>query len=258
MTSPGTTIPEAPQLYTDALPRYQSASGAIITIDAPGYDLSQPWFSSFRLRLEPPYTAGGELLRNRAFQVGPVGIVELHTEYILKGEIVDRLSFAGGSLVVARSHVDERGLAAWQGRWHAVYAWLNTPGTTVSTVIGLFDRLEFVDSPAGVVVRTGSVPAETLYAEQVTKHIPGAGLLSITPAQDAMSLIPTWSGARVRSGEVWQKTVPTATGTARWFLHASPTAVTVVEREPNELADSVQDTQRLTFLDQLAGLSWVG
>ncbi|MQA25908.1 MAG: hypothetical protein GEU94_10610 [Micromonosporaceae bacterium] len=238
--------------HTDALPRFQTASGAIVAINAPGYDLSQPWFHSFHVKVEAPYGASAPSVRNRAFQVAPVGTVDTFVEYDLRGKIVEELSALGGRLLIARNH-EGRGIAAWRGRWHEVYIWLNEPGFTAREVLDQYDRLAFADSPLGVRVRTSQSPKETIYREEVGKSVPNVAHLTIVDGGQALELLPKWSGAKVRSGEVWQKQAPASDGGLRkLFVHASSSAVTVLD----DIDPSDPDSKRLGFLDGLVSLTW--
>jgi hypothetical protein len=237
-----------------ALPKYQTASGAIVTIDAPGHDLSMPWYSSFRLRTERPYQYGPAGPRNRAFQVAPVGTMANHAHYVVRGKFTEELTLAGGFFLVVRSDADGRGLTGWQGRWHEVYTFQNTPGWTTADALRQFQGLTFQDTPLGVRVRPADVPPETMYAEEVTKPVPAVGFLTIVAGGEGASLLPNWAGARTRSGgEVWRKHVA-SDGTGRVvLLHASPTAVTAVYAEPGE--KDIEEP-RLRFLDALTNISW--
>lgn len=236
----------------DALPKFKTASGAVVEIDAPGYDLSEQWFHAFRVKVDGPYAETGPLPRTRAFQVGPVGTVEGFAQNVLGGEVVEQLSALGGTLVIARNPEDF-GIAAWRGRWHDVFVWLNEPGITARQVLSMYDRLEFVDGPLGVLVQTGASPNETIYREEVIKSVPNVGPLEIIEASMAVDLVPNWSGAKVRSGEVWQlESTSGDGGTRRTFVHASFTAVTVLDAE----RVSNPDENRLRFLDELVSLTW--
>lgn len=238
---------------TPSGPEFRTPGGGHITIDAPGHDLTQPWFASFRIRVERPYVGPG--LHHRGLLTGPRGTVEGHVHYLLKGRIVERLSARfGGEYLIARSDVDERALGAWQGPFHEVYGWVNEPTTNGAEVLRMFDRLTFVDEPAGVRVRTQPIPRETLYAEQVSKHVPGVGFLGIYRGADAVDLVPAWSGAKVPTGEVWRQVADTPGGSGRAaFVHASRSTVSVLEADPHTLDD---DAARLRFLESLAGISW--
>lgn len=237
---------------TAALPRYQTASGAIVKVDALGYDLTHPWFHSFRVRVEAPYAGTAPSLRDRAFQIGPVGTIAMHAHHLLKGSIEEEFSALGGQLVIGRN-AEGLGIGGWRGRWHEMYLWLNIPNMAARDVLAYFDRLTLVDSPLGLRVHTGKTPKETIYAEEVIKHVPDTATLTIHAGGSAAETVPTWSGAKVRSGEVWRREVPTdGGGTRQMFMHANHSAVTVV----NEASAGDPDATRLRFLDALTSVSW--
>jgi len=246
-----------PRWYEPALPQFGPPDSGIVTIRAAGYDLTQPWFASVKIRVERPYAS--PTLINRGLLIGPVGTVEGHVRQLLKGRFTERLSGRGGQFLVGRSDVDGHGLVAWQGRWNEVYGWVNQPDVPTSQMLRLFDRLTFRDSRLGVRVVTRAIPKETLYAIEITKHVPGVGFLFIHKGNDAAELLPRWSGARVRSGEVWRKNVALPGNAGEEVLvHASSSAVTVLYSEqPVPAASASRDTVRLDFLDQLEELSWV-
>ncbi len=236
---------------TPALPRYQTASGAIVNVDAPGYDLTHPWFHSFRIRVEAPYAGTAPTLRERAFQIGPVGTIVMHAQHILKGAVEEEFSALGGTMVIARN-AEGLGIAGWRGRWHEMYMWLNVPKMTARDVLGRYDRLTLLDSPLGLRVRTGTVPKETVYAEEVVKHVPNTATMTIHAGRSSTEVLPTWSGAKVRSGEVWRREVSTDGGTRNVFMHANRSAVTVLDEAAAGDADSI----RLRFLDAITSVSW--
>jgi len=239
-----------------ALPRYRTAGGAIVSIEAPGFDLSQPWFSEFRLRAERPYVQGPSGPLHRAFQVGPLGTMANHAHHVIKGQFTDVLSFSGGSVLVARSDVDGRGLAGWQGRWHEVYLFQNSSGWSVSDVLRQFQGLEISDEPMGASVKSVGIPPETMYGERVHKQVPGVGVISIVSGADGVTLLPSWAGARTPSGgEVWRKHVRADETGRTVLMHASRSAITAVYAEPGE---KEIETPRLAFLDAVVDVQWNG
>ncbi|RQX03909.1 hypothetical protein DLJ58_29050 [Micromonospora arida] len=235
------------------MPRFQTASGAVVTIDAPGYDLGHPWLGAFRVQVARQYAATAPGLQERFFQVAPVGNCGPIIERDLRGRVTDELSFAGGRFIVARSAVDDRVLMAWQGQWHEVFDFVNDGAISLAHALGRFDRLTFTDSPLGVRVGVGSVPKESISAERVYKRIPGVGDITIIPAVNATELVPRWRGATTRSGETWRKNVDTSEGgSGSVLLHASAAAFTVLQPDvPGEVGD-----RQLAFLDELVKIAW--
>jgi hypothetical protein len=232
----------------DALPRFRTASGGIVTIEAPGHDLGDPWFSAFRVVLERPYAGvpAGSQLRN--FETAPAGNIEELLARVRPGLVVEELSLQGGRLLIGRVDEDGQYVAGWTGRWHEVRTWLPPTDKPAHEALRSFDGLRFHDSPLGVRVELAPVPAARIEAEDVIKMVPGVGILNILRADSAAGLVPAWSGARVRSGEVWRKTDESTS--EQLLLHVSVTAVSVLYGE------TPLGNAQLNFLDQLVDLSW--
>ncbi|GIM81773.1 hypothetical protein [Salinispora arenicola] len=239
-----------PRIKPDALPRFLTASGAVIAISATGYDLGEPWLGAFRVRTEREYPGTSPDLQERRFQVAPLGNSGPIIDRVLKGRVTDEVSVHGGRFIVARSSVDEGVLMAWQGRWHEVFDFVNDSSITLAQAWRRFDRMTFHDSPLGVRVEVGKIPAERIYDEQVHKPVPGVGYLAILPPVDAAGLVPKWRGATVRSGEVWRKEA--VEGGRPILVHASLQAVTLLYPE----GSARDETPRLTFLDQVQSITW--
>lgn len=240
--------------YPPQPPRFVTVSGDTVRVEAPGYDLTKPWFGSFRLRVRPPYPRGAPGLQNRGLMVGPVGSTGLLIERLLRGRVTEELSAQGGRILIARGDFEDRGLVVWRGRWHEVYGWANEPGTSSGQMLRLFDRLTLADSPEGLRVHLDPVPAETIHFEEVVKRVPDVGILHIRRGAEAAELVPEWSGTPVPSGEVWQQRGTVQGGQAvRLYVHASRTAVTTLA--PDRQA-GVPDGRRLRFLQALTEISW--
>ncbi|MEU8216057.1 hypothetical protein AB0C47_09845 [Micromonospora taraxaci] len=227
-------------------------SGGVVSIDAPDYDLGEPWLCGFRLRLDRPYVGTNPSLQERALQIARSGNCKGIIERVIKGRIVEEASGQGGRFLVARSDLTGSTIVVWQGRWHEVFDFIEDPEVTSLDALRRFDRLSFQDSPVGLRVRTSPVPAETMFAERVYKTVPGVGNLSILPAEQAVDLVPRHRGAQVASGEVWRKEVVSDQGTRTLLLHATTTTVTIVDPEAN----NPDETPRLQFLDRLSGVAW--
>jgi len=234
----------------DALPRFRTASGGLISIDVPGYDLGDPWFSSFRVVLDRPYSGLPTEPELRGFEIAPAGNLEPLLAEVRPGRVIEELSAQGGLLRIGRVDEDGQHVAAWTGRWHEVRAWMPPSDTPARQALAHFEGLRFHDSPLGVRVEPFAVPAARIEAEDVIKLVPGIGFLNIMRADNAAGLVPAWSGARVRSGEVWRKT--DSETNVPLLLHASVTAVTVIHGQSPAGPTSAQ----LDFLDRLIDLSW--
>lgn len=246
-SSPGTDT------STAVTSQFRVPTGQLVTLAVEGYDISLPWSSSVRIRVERPYLGSQPGLVNRGLIIGTVGTIDMHVHYLLRGQVVERLATTGGEFVLARSDVEEKGLIAWRGPWHEVYGWINEPGRTTRQALSLFDRLTFHDDPLGVVISPQRIPRETLFAVTARKHIPGVGYLHVHRGSDAAELVPRWHGAQVRSGEVWRKTNPDTGGAPSMMLvHGSATAVSVLHAE--RAGDD--PLARLRFLEALHALDW--
>lgn len=238
----------------DAPPRFLTPSGGTVTIDAPGYDLGDIWSCTFEVRVERPYAGTAAGLQMRRLQVAPVCNADFLISRLLKGRVVQEVAAQGGRVLIARSDVDQRALVVWRGQWHEVFDWINEPGASGAQILRRLERLSFVDSPVGVRVSTGQVPAETINAEQVRKRIPGVGFLHILNGVEGASLVPNWSGARVRTGEVWRKELLDSDSAPQSvFVHVSGTTVTTLSGDMGADAD---EGPRLRFLGDLRQLTW--
>ena len=103
----------------------------------------------------------------------------------------------------------------------------------------------------GLVIRLDIVGA-SFERFTVTKHVPSVGFCEFTKATDAATALPQWSGAKVRSGEVWSQALPKeAVGDAKVLVHASPEVVTVVHPR-----GSGGMTAALQFAEGLASVRW--
>lgn len=238
---------------TAGISRFRVPTGQLVTLAVDGYDLSLPWSSTVRVRVERPYLGAQPGLVNRGLITGRVGTIDMHVQYLLRGQIVERLATTDGEFIYARSVVTDLGLIAWRGPWHEVYGWVNQPGATTRQALGLFDRLAFHDDPLGVMIAPQPIPRETLYAVSARKHLPGVGHLQVYRGADAAELVPRWRGGQVRSGEVWRKANPDTGGAPSLMLvYGSATAVSVLHAE----RDSDDVALRLRFLEALAALDW--
>jgi hypothetical protein len=238
----------------DAPPRFLTPGGGTITIDAPGYDLGELWSCTFEVRVERPYAGTAAGLQMRHLQVAPVGNADFLISRLLRGRVVQEVAAQGGRILIARSDVDDRALVVWRGQWHEVFDWVNEPGASGAQLLRRLERLTFVDSPLGVRVLTGKVPVETVEAEQVRKRIPGVGFLHILDGASGAMLVPTWSGARVPTGEVWRKDLLGSDGTPKSLLvHVSPTTVTTLA---GDIDDELSEGPRLQFLSVLRQITW--
>lgn len=200
--------------------RYQVATGAVVTATARQGDLTGPWFGSFWLRGSRVY---------RAFEAAPVGAFEAHLEQTLRGKLVERLAVQGGELLLGHDPENSTSLAAWRGRWHDLYTWISGPLPDARKLAGIYADLAITDGPSGATARPRLPSQVKQYGIEAKTWIPGIAFLTVLDGADAVDLVPAWAGARVRSGEVWRKTVDGGDGGRgrELYVHASSTAVTL-------------------------------
>lgn len=185
-------------------------------------------------------------------QTGPVGTVDRLVVGLLQGDYVAEYSSQGGSIVLATRAAGEGsdGLVAWRGRWHEAYAWVNVPDAPHAVYLDALDGLASTDTPEGLLVRL-TRRAARFDRLTVTKHVPGAGLLSFVKPADAPGQVPAWRGARVRSGEVWRQALPEeAVGAgAAVLVHLSRDAVTVLHPDvPTDAAPGLEVLERISSI----------
>jgi hypothetical protein len=227
----------------------RTPDGGMVTVEAPGYDLTEPWFVAFRTRPKDGYRVKGPMELRRAFQIGPRGTADSHAQTLLEATVRDRFSFHGGVLWIATA--GDAGIAAWSGQWHDLYAFLSGPQQDATSVLDYFSGLTLVDEQLGLRVDANH-PGEELHAVALAKYVPETGALQITRAAESAALVPQWAGARVPTGEVWRRASPTGTEQAEELLiHATETAVTVVTPDSDSAVD-----RRLPFLQNLTRVTW--
>ena len=245
--------PERPSSSSSV--EYRTPDGGQLAIDAPGYDLDEPWSASVRITTKRPYAGTPEGLQQRHLHVTPAGNYDLVLERELEGRWVNVVQAQDGYCMIGHSDTAEQGLALWRGPWHEAATWLPDPRMSGSDALRYFARLWFVDSPDGLTIRPVSAAVDSVEVLDVSKRVPEVGHLDIRRPATAHPLVPAWSGASVPTGEVWHEEMsPTPDLSSDVVLiHATPSTVTTVsgEREETDRWES-----RFEFLDQLAHLSW--
>lgn len=238
----------------DTVSRFRTPDGGLITLEAPGYDLSDPWSATARITANDPYRVLPTGRQVRGLDIAYAGNYDFVIAEVLRGRVVDRLNGQGGQFLIARGR--EQGLILWRGIWHEAAMWISDPNAPSAQALGYFDRLIFMDTPVGLVIRSQSSESEIVETHEVVKHIPGVGYLDIKTAKSGLNLVPTWSGAETHTGEVWRKTHEAASGEPALsvFVHATRTTVAIISGEGEQ--KSIEEP-RLTFLDRLTHLSWI-
>jgi hypothetical protein len=231
-------------------PRFTLPDGSVLQVSGGTASLDEPWFAECRIGASAlSHSSGGSGFR--AFQTGPLGTIDGHVLHLLQGQFVAEYSATGGRYLIASAPDGSAGLVAWRGRWHEAYCWVNDANASHETALGNLEGLAFLDTPSGLRAQLTN-PAEEYLRITAVKHVPAVGFLEFTRTADSGQALPRWSGAKVRSGEVWkQKTPPEAGGLGYVLVHASPEVVTVLN--PREGGDEARGLQ---FLAGLASVSW--
>lgn len=237
---------------------FRTPSGEVVRLSGRTADLSEPWFCWVELVPDGASASPRGTGERRGFMVGPRSVVDAAVP-MMNGAVRERVAYAGGTFVVVDG--PEQCLGAWTGPWHAVYGWFDLKATT-SALLGHFSGLSLTDTREGVRIRAA---AERFGRTLVIKQIPGVGLVQMMKGAEAVSLLPSWSGARVAAGEVWRKAAADPDDHIHeHYVLASPSAVAIVHTAPAHLrfeptsAQAAVDEDRLAlgFLTDLDELSW--
>ena len=240
------TQPASPQHDSS----FQAPSGQIVRLRSRTADVSKGWFCWAELTPNSQSPSARGVGERRGFMVGPRATVDTAVEGVLRGVIRERVGFAGGEFVVADGQ--DESLGAWVGPWHSVYGWFADPLRETSSILGYFSDLAFVDTVRGVRI---SSRRERLARVIVSKQIPGVGRVQIMKGTEAIGLVPSWSGARVRAGELWRKAAEEPEGAHVHLVLASRSAVAVLYTDP--VAAGVDEERLgLDFMRDLVEVSW--
>jgi hypothetical protein len=148
-----------------------------------------------------------------------------------------------------------QGLALWRGKWHEVSTYLLPAQEGIgANPLAAFDGLLFTDSPQGLVVRAATDEI-TVTVVDISTNVEGVGDVSVSPAAAALQMVPSWSGARLSAGEVWQvdTTLDEDTEPQLGLFMASASAV--ITLTPDDPADRRQAAP-LRFLESVSRLEW--
>ena len=226
-----------------------------MTIEAPSYDLGEPWSSSVRITTRRPYAGTPQGLQVRHLHIAHAGNYDRVLESVIEGRWVNVVQAQGGQFLIGHSDTCEQGLALWRGPWHEAATWLPDPQMPGSHALRYLDRLWFEDNPNGLSIRPASEAVNTVEVLEVSKRVPDVGYLDIRRPATAHQLVPAWSGARVPTGEVWrEETSPNPDQASDVVLiHATPTTVTTIAGHRDQ---KHRYEERVEFLNQLTELSW--
>ncbi|WUH99508.1 hypothetical protein OHR68_39475 [Spirillospora sp. NBC_00431] len=235
--------------------RYRAPDGSLISIAASGYDLTDHWSADVLVRLRRPYAGVPKGRQLREFHVAPIHNYDGVLKEVINGRWVHTVESQGGTFLVGHTDEGEQGIAIWRGRWHEIATWLAEPRMAGSRALSYFEGLQFKDAPDGLRVISQAAHAEDVEVRDVDVYVPTVGLLSIQPVTKAHQLVPSWSGAKTKVGEIWrEETSAPDDPTEILLLHATSTTVTTLNGEGNNKGN---EGPRVKFLQALTELSWV-
>ncbi|GAA2759115.1 hypothetical protein [Actinopolymorpha rutila] len=249
--------------YAAARTHFRAADGSLVTLCAPGYDLTEPWSGSVRITTNRPYAGTPEGLDLRQLHLTRAGNYDHVLERVIDGHWSNVVQMQGGQCMIGHSDSADQGLAVWRGPWHEAATWLPDPKMPGSHVLRYFAGLGFHDSTDGLRVTATRPAVHTVGVLEVSKRVPGVGHLDIRQPALAHRLVPVWSGARVTTGEVWAEEVSPAEKSSNGsdksglpdmvVIHATPSTVTTLagERDDKHLCD-----RRVEFLHRVTELCW--
>jgi hypothetical protein len=233
----------------------KTANGGWVTIDAPGAALSGKWDSTIRVRVKRPYAGVASGLQLRQLHIAPTGNYDRVIEKMIFGTVVQRVRAQGGEFVIARGQPGRQGIVYWRGPWHEIAAWLlPNQDSRGSDALRLLEGLDFVDAPGGLSVLPRLPAAESVEVLDACARVPGVGWIDVYPAAAQMiGLVPAWSGAKVKAGEVWRKRPPN--GGVSSFVLAGHSAISVINPE-GWIDKPLRERRALDFINLINEVSW--
>jgi hypothetical protein len=179
---------------------------------------------------------GGRLYELTAGAAGLAAEVAASVHHAGRPDFDEELSFAGGSLRLARSTpfdgrtglVEDVLVAAWVGERHCLVSqWY---GASTADVLGVLRTLRITEHDDGLTVRPagGLVPNGPA---TVIKQVPELGLLELCPLTRAhLRTLPAWAGRATAAGDLYQDTL--SNGQPFYLLAGTDTWATVVPSGP--------------------------
>lgn len=236
----------------------QAADGCLMTLAAPGWDLTRTWDSTVRIRSGRPDGRRADNAWMREIHIAPSGNIDFLLENFLDARVTQRLvARGGGTFLIAESRqADLQGVALWRGEWHEAVAYLSPSEMGVgSRPLRVFEGLGFIDSPRGLRIVPGYGRETHIQVMDVSTYVEGAGEIEIGPAAEALQMVPTWSGAQVRGGEVWRvdTTLDEDAGAQHGLMMASRSAVLTLT--PDDPSNS-RLTKQLDFMQSISQVTW--
>lgn len=165
-----------------------------------------------------PVTSSVEVtVRGRRYELvaGAAGLGDEVATALGIPEFAEQLRFAGGTLLVGHARRAEPGsrivedllLAVWRGRRYCLVS--HFYGASTADAVGMLRTLGLTEHDDGVAVRPRA-DAGSAFATPaaLVKEVPSLGLLEVTiPAAPQATKLPSWEGARTRSGELFADTL---------------------------------------------------
>jgi hypothetical protein len=174
-----------------------AADGAVVAIAAAGAAAStDQWFGSFEWRL-------GD--RRFGFQHGPTGTVDNLMSPFGDFGWRESYSFGGGTLEIGcLASSSTSALVLWTNGFHELYYYADEPvGEAAAAAMKVLDLFNLSDDTSGVTARPRPTTRAQTYGHVMTRTIPGVGLCTVLPKEQALQMVPSWPGARVRHGELY-------------------------------------------------------
>ena len=176
-----------------------------------------------------------------------------HDDWLVqrKATLVGEYAVSGGNLQIWQpGDPRTQGLARWQGKYHAAVTYLPfQQWENHDFVLGYFAGMQLQDSPTGLTAST-TASGVSINVLNVSALIAGTGLFEIFRAEVGLGYVPTWTGAQISAGEVWQVRDKDP-GSTDHLIMASPTAVATAAPGPGARLDSC-----LAFLSKISVLDY--
>jgi hypothetical protein len=181
----------------------------------------------------------GRLYEFTSGVAGLAGEVAASVHHAGRPDFEEELSFAGGSLRLARSRpfdgrtgmAEDVLVAAWVGQRHCLVSqWY---GVRTADVLGVLRTLRITEHDDGLTVvadqAAGAVPNGPA---TVIKHVPELGLLELCRLTRAHArTLPAWAGRGIPAGDLYQDTL--SNGQPFYVLAGTDTWATVVPNHPD-------------------------
>lgn len=117
---------------------------------------------------------------------------------------------SGETLVYANNRPGAtQGLILWRGEFHEVQAYLpNALAADGARAAEHLAGLRFEDVAAGLTIHPSLSSGETVQVHETFTYLPTIASLTFHSAAIGLGFVPSWSGAKVPAGEIWQSKDP--------------------------------------------------